>query len=261
MDLTGVVADIYMNHWDRKFKEILQRKNIDVMLYKRYKDDINLILRILYRSQDVVLDRTEREKLTLANIIRLADSIHPSIKVTGDVPSNYEDSRLPILDLKVWIGEIETNTYKVITSHYMKDVSTRAVINERSSHPVNMKKNVLINEVIRILRNCNSFLKWEETADHISYFMKRLQFSGYDQTFRYEVVKKALKKQEEEHTENQSDENTTTRERKKKWYDEANKVMFLQARWTTEEREIERCAKKNKVKLKIVEKVTHNIRK
>ena len=262
LDLTGVVVDIYMNHWDRKLKEILQNKNIDVKLYKRYKDDINLILRVLYRSRDAAIDRKERERSTLAEIMSLADSIHPSIKVTGDVPSNYEDNRLPSLDLKVWIGEVETDTYKVITSHYMKDVSTRAVINERSSHPVNMKKNVLVNEVMRILRNCNSFLKWEETADHISYFMKRLQFSGYDQEFRYEVVRKALKKQEEERTENQSGNNEAKRQKKKRWYEEANKVMFVQATKGGElKREIERCAKKNKVGLKVVEKVTHNIRK
>ena len=73
--------------------------------------------------------------------MEIANKIHTSIRVTGDIPSRYDDNRLPILDLKVWIGEIVTNTHKVITSHYMKDVSTRAVINERSSHPQNMKMN------------------------------------------------------------------------------------------------------------------------
>ena len=161
----------------------------------------------------------------MVEIMNLANSIHPSIKVTGDIPSNYVDSRLPILDLKVWIGEVETKIYKVVTSHYMKDVSTRAVINERSSHPYNMKKNVFINEVARILRNCNSYLKWEETADHISYFMKRLQFSGYDQGFRFEVVKKALRKKEESLNNNDRPKKTKS----KKWNEEAHKVMFVEA--------------------------------
>ena len=92
------------------------------------------------------------------------------------------------------MDEVETSIFKIVTSHYMKDVSTRSVINEKSSHPECMKKNVMVNEVLRILRNCNNFLKWDETASYISYFMKRLQFSGYNQKFRYSIVKKPLKK-------------------------------------------------------------------
>ncbi len=144
----------------------------------------------------------------------------------------------------------------------MKDVSTRGVINERSSHPINMKKNVMINEVMRILRNCNSFLEWEETARHISYFMKRLQFSGYDKKFKYEVVKKALKRHEDKCTVKQGDNNEGKRVKKKRWHEETGTVMFVQTTKDGElKKEIERCAEKNKVKLKVVEKVTHNIRR
>ena len=76
----------------------------------------------------------------------------------------------------------------------MKDVSSRAVIDERSSHPRSMKKNVFVNEALRILRNSSKFLKWEETAEHLSYFMKRLQFSGYEQSFRHDVMKAAFRR-------------------------------------------------------------------
>ncbi len=142
LDLTGVVADIYMAHWDKEFQLKLQQHGINMKLYKRYKDDINLILHKIITGDR---SRREKEMLMLKEIMSLADSIHPSIKVTGDIPSNYQDERLPILDLKVWIGEINERMCKVITSHYIKDVSTRAVINERSSHSINMKINVMVN--------------------------------------------------------------------------------------------------------------------
>ena len=132
--------------------------------------------------------------------IAVANSLHPSIQVTGDIPTNYTDGRLPILDLRVCINEVHPGVYKIVTTHYIKDVSTRAVINSKSSHPIQMKKNVMINEIMRILRNCNRFCPWEETANHISYFMKRLQFSGYDQDFRYEGSEESDEEKQAEDT-------------------------------------------------------------
>ena len=98
-------------------------------------------------------DQKEKENNTMKECMRIANSIHPSIQVTGDIPTNYNDKRLPILDLRVWIGEVSPEVYKVITSHYIKDVSTRALISSRSSHPIRMKKNVMTNKMIGILRN------------------------------------------------------------------------------------------------------------
>ena len=184
--MTGVVSDMYMGYWDEIFKQKLAENNINVKLYQRYKDDIDLVLE---NTEENGKDQQEKEKSILRKCIEVADDIHASIKVTGHIPSNYNDKRLPILDLKVWIGEVKPNIFKIITAHYIKDVSTRAVINNRSSHPLRMKKNVMINEVMRILRNCNEYCPWDEVAHHISYFMKRLQFSGYDQVFRYETVR------------------------------------------------------------------------
>ena len=59
-----------------------------------------------------------------------------------------------------------------------------------------MKLNVMVNETMRILKNCSEYLEWQEITSHITYFV-RLQFSGYSQEFRYNVVSKALKNYEE----------------------------------------------------------------
>ena len=264
LDLTGVVADIYMCHWDKQYLQKLAEENIKTKLYKRYKDDINLLLE---NDREEGKDQRERENNTLKLCMELADSIHPSIKVTGDIPTNYDDNRLPILDLKVWVGEIQTGIHKIITSHYMKDVSTRAVINSRSSHPIQMKKNVMINETMRILRNCNKFCPWEEVSEHISYFTKRLQFSGYDQDFRYEVVRKALNKYDQTKLPTTKNHENHIQKTKKitSWYrrdDETDAVMFVQAtKDGSLKNEIQRCASKNKLKLKVIEKVDSNLRK
>ena len=46
LDLTGVVADIYICHWDELFKQKLLDSQIIMMMYKRYKDDMNFAAKI-----------------------------------------------------------------------------------------------------------------------------------------------------------------------------------------------------------------------
>jgi hypothetical protein len=87
--------------------------------------------------------------------------------------------------------------------------------------------------------------------------MKRLQFSGYDQAFRYGVVKKALKKYD-------GIQQTTTDvpQDAKKRRKNRETVMFVQA--TPNEglkKEIERCANKNKINIRIQEKVDNSIKR
>ena len=71
LDLTGVVADIYMDHWDAEYITILQKKNIHTKLYKRYKDDINLVFEANINGNS----KPEREATTLEIIMEKANSI------------------------------------------------------------------------------------------------------------------------------------------------------------------------------------------
>ena len=44
LDLTGVVADIYMNYWDKEVLALIAREGYMTIMYMRYKDDVNFIL-------------------------------------------------------------------------------------------------------------------------------------------------------------------------------------------------------------------------
>ena len=46
---------------------------------------------------------------------------------------------------------------------------------------------------MRIFLNCSRELPWETVISHVKHMMLRLQYSGYDQRFRTEVVRSALK--------------------------------------------------------------------
>ena len=83
----------------------------------------------------------------MAKMKEIADGIDPCLKVSTDYSSNHSDKKTPILDLKVWIGKNTHNTTLILHSHYMKEVSSRMVMHENSSHSMRMKfNNVLVNE-------------------------------------------------------------------------------------------------------------------
>ena len=44
LDLTGELADLIMIWWDRTFLKLMADMSIEIDLYKRFKDDINLIM-------------------------------------------------------------------------------------------------------------------------------------------------------------------------------------------------------------------------
>ena len=81
----------------------------------------------------------------------------------------------------------------IMHEFYSKEVSSKSVINVRSALPWGSKRTILTQEVLRILLNCSMRLPWEIVAGHVKEMMLCMQYSGYDQRFRTEVVKSALK--------------------------------------------------------------------
>ena len=73
----------------------------------------------------------ESERNTMEKVKTLADGIDPALTVIMDYGSRYEEGRLPVLDVEVWIGKNIVGDYKVLYSHYMKKVASRATIHYR----------------------------------------------------------------------------------------------------------------------------------
>ena len=92
MELTGVVAQIFMAWWDREFKKKLEEVGIQLKLHERYVDDTNLageqtepgaryendVLTVTEeaRSEDEGIPADERTMKVLQSI---ANSVHYSI--------------------------------------------------------------------------------------------------------------------------------------------------------------------------------------
>ena len=268
LELVGVVASVYMCWWDKQLIERMNNAKLELKMYKRYVDDANVIV------NDLRTDTTDEE--VIKKVSEIANTIDKNIKSTYDYGSKYEDGRLPMLDLKLWIGQNEEGNYKILHTHYMKEVSSKFLIHEKSSHPDNIKFNTLVNEGLRILRNCSTHLCWEECSRHLQHFVHRMQFSGYDHTYRAKVMKKVLDKYDEKLEElketgrmykSRKDQYNERRKKKDKkktnWYDREkfDGVLYVDVTENSEMmKEMKKACKRNKLKIKVVEKMSSSVK-
>ena len=115
--------------------------------------------------QDTLVPDDER---TMRIILAVGNDIHESTQLEYDCPSRYDDNKMPILDLKVWVNEENV----IMHEFYAKDVSSKAVVHCDSALPENVKRTVLSQEGLRRLLNCSRQIPWDEKAKHLTEFSK-----------------------------------------------------------------------------------------
>ena len=209
----------------------------------------------------------------------VGNNITPCIKIEAEYPSKSQEKKMPILDVKVWLEKQQDNDgYKILYEFYMKEITTKMVLHARSANPWRDKRNILTQEVIRILKNCSLSLPWEKKKKHIEDLCLRMQFSGYDKKFRAEVVKSGIQAYNTMRT---NDERKITplhrprkwrrkerekekRAKKENWYKKGGNesVVFIPATPNGElKKRLTEKIKNSKVKLKVVEKNSTTLKK
>lgn len=205
LELTGLLARIYMIWWDEQFLQKCADNQIVPVIYKRSVDDINTLLKSIgpgkiYDGTEVISNREKEERdqdkesdeLTMTLLNEIGDSIHPSIQLTIDYPSGNQDSKMPILNLKMWTERHGEHT-KVIYEPYRKEVSTKATIHSRSAMGMRQRRSILTQELLTVMTNCSPLLDEARRREHINQYMTRLQFSGYNKQYRYDIYNAAKK--------------------------------------------------------------------
>ena len=198
VSIAGDVANLFMVWWDRELKVRLDEARILIELYSRYVDDGNTAIQCPEDLIDCPNDEAEKE--TMDRVKTIANSIHQSIQVKVDHPSNHEDERMPILDTKMWIGEVEVRgemKHQILYIYYEKAMSSKHVLHKESAISRGSKINILVNELLRVMRNTSLRVQQEEKDKHIQHFINKMQFSGYNQEDRVQVYQKAKRKFEE----------------------------------------------------------------
>lgn len=156
LELTGVLAQLFMVWWDRQFVNKVEDNGLKLRVYKKHVDDINVIMdtpssALRFVEGEVIQDEhvaeleqdIETDRRSMLLVQSIGNSVHKSIELEVDYPSRHRDGKLPILDLKVWvekrnrvIDNAQEHEVKVVLHEfYYKDVLTRSTVNARSALP------------------------------------------------------------------------------------------------------------------------------
>ena len=220
LEIAGALARIVMLWWDKQFMKLLADNNILIHLYKRYIDDQNMAGKPLQPGTKwkegpwasglgkmvMMEEKVEEDSLvpaavrTMTELRKMADTIHPMIQLEEDHQFNHHDRKLPILDIKVWVIELEADDEdeeqkrsKLRWQYYRKPMSNWLLIPANSAMAMSIKRTSLTQYGLRILRNTSLELSWDLKAEMLSEFSERMRDSGYREKFRYETMQSILK--------------------------------------------------------------------
>ena len=276
----GDIAGLFMVWWDREFKARVREEEIDMKMYTRYVDDETVVCKAIPGGPEDI--GKEPDELTMNKLKEIGNSIHPSIQLTVDFPSNNVNKRVPILDTEHWIQEVDVDGEvkpQIIFSHYSKPMANKQVIHRQSAHPFKTKINILVADLVRTMRNISSHCTTEERKKKLQFFLNRMQFSGYSKKERHLVYTKAekryksmIEKMEQgvqplyRSKEWNRDERQRNKAKKKScWFkngDGAEAVMFVD---TTPNRRLatlcEDVFKSQGIKVKVIERTSNTIKR
>ena len=213
LELAGALSRVVMLWWDKKFLKLASINEINIYFYSRYVDDGNLAGKPLapgkrwlvgpwanalggrmVMMEDKIQDDLEvpADARTMREIRKMGDSINQMIQLEEDFPSKSDDQKMPILDLKVWVRQVDGQS-KIFYHYYRKFVSNWLLFPAMSAMSSTVKRTALTQYGLRILRNCKLELEWEEKAKMLSIFMERMRDWGYGERFRQEILVSILK--------------------------------------------------------------------
>ena len=199
-EMSQAVARVVMIWFDDKFAEKCKEEKVEIILYKRYVDDGNMMVVPPEREDEGNRDTTEtvkNGKRTGELCKSIADTISEMLQFEDDVGENYVDGKLPILDLKVWIEKTNGGA-KIKHQFYKKPMSSKYTLKKDTAYPKNRIRAVMVEEVMRRLRNCSPEMSWEEKGKFITEFAMEMKNSGHTEEFRKEVTDRAITKYKKE---------------------------------------------------------------
>jgi hypothetical protein len=115
------------------------------------------------------------------------NDIWPEIKWTMDVPSNYANLRMPMLDTQVGMENGE-----VVFEYYEKKMNTPYCIPARSAHSWSIKRSSLIQEGVRRMLNTSRNSPSSVRKEIMERWDLKLRYSGYLYKFRETVIAAAI---------------------------------------------------------------------
>ena len=82
--------------------------------------------------------------------------------------------------------------FNVWYEHYRKPMANDLLMLEISAMPAKIKRATLAQEVVTIRRNISPDLPWDITVKHLNNFCQRMKASGYNESYRYQILKAGM---------------------------------------------------------------------
>ena len=175
----------------------IKKLGIDVIIYKRYVDDITLVLnritpgwrinksgdKMIFNKDLVEADMLVEDDIRTMNILlEIANSIS-ELKFTMDCPNLNPNKTVPILDLQFWV---ENNV--IMYKFYKKPMASPFTVLKRSAISDRCKRVTLFQEGIRRLQNTSLNVPQSTIRDIMSEYSNTLRISGYSERFRSNTI-------------------------------------------------------------------------
>ena len=130
---TCAIARVVMNTWDIKWLDKMEQNGVMIKTGVRYRDDIRIFVNAIradwrcwggalnyceaWRQEDEAAGTSSTTR-TAGILVDMMNSMMSFLNFPVEVGDDFEDGKLPTLDLKVWIqdGVIEYEFYEKPTS-------------------------------------------------------------------------------------------------------------------------------------------------
>ena len=142
-------------------------------------------------EEEDILENLSDSKRTMNVVQNIMNSIFKNIQVTVEVPENFDDDKLPVLDFKCWVDTKEyyqhiddtsktpVLTKRILYTFFEKEMSSKFSIMKTSALPEKSKISSLSNDMLRRMKNVSELLDQETRNIVVDNYARRLLMSGY----------------------------------------------------------------------------------
>ena len=196
MDTAVEASDIYLLRFDAKLTKRLKDLGFTIDVYKIYVDDITVVgpplnpgwhysveQRKMCWSQEEASKGEAADVRSMAAVVAVANTLDPNLQFTSDCPSQQQDGKLPILDIKVWVED-----GKVRHTFYRKECASVQTILKTSALSAGVKRATLFNEGMRRLSALDKWTTDKQRGEVLEEFMDCIRVSGYNQEVRATIL-------------------------------------------------------------------------
>ena len=177
MRITMAAARLVMIHWGHIVRTRLEESGVRVWIESVYVDDGRHLLSVLEEgmrydpdtktiSQTGEKDGLNEEDRTRKEVMELINDVNHDLTFTSEVCSDFNDQKIPTLDIKVWLGP----EGKVRYSFFEKSMGSQYCLMNKTALPDQLKRSVLTAEIRRRLLNMDAESDIREVVECINKF-------------------------------------------------------------------------------------------